>query len=48
VVAESLVALDRNRARVFPGLKIAAAAVMLSALPICLLRLALARRPRRL
>jgi len=48
VVAESLVALDRNRARVFPGLKIAAAAVVLSALQIAVLRLALARRPRRL
>lgn len=47
VVAESLVALERNRPRVFPGLKIAAAAVVLSALPIFLLRLALARRPRR-
>jgi len=47
VVAESLVALERNRARVFPGLRIAAAAVVLSALPVFLLRLALARRPRR-
>jgi len=47
VVAESLVALDRNRARVFPGLRIAAAAVVLSALPIFVLRLALKRRPRR-
>jgi short-subunit dehydrogenase len=48
VVTESLAALDHKRARVYPGLKIAAAALVLSALPICLLRLALARRPRRL
>ncbi len=47
VVAESLVALQHDHARVFPGLKIAAAAVVLSALPVFLLRLALARRPRR-
>jgi hypothetical protein len=47
VVAESLAALDRKRARVFPGLKTAAAALVLSALPLVLLRLALSRRPRR-
>jgi short-subunit dehydrogenase len=47
VVAEPLAALDRNRARVFPGFWIAAAAVALSALPVFLPRLALARRPRR-
>lgn len=48
VVAESLTALEHNRARVYPGLKIAAAALVLSVLPICLLRLALSRRPRRI
>ena len=47
VVAEALDALDRNRARVYPGLKIAAAAVVLSVLPMVLLRLALGLRPRR-
>lgn len=47
VVAETLVAMDRRQARVYPGLKIAAAAVVLSALPLAVLRLALARRPRR-
>jgi uncharacterized protein len=47
VVAESLMALDQNRARVFPSLKTAAAALVISALPIILLRLVMARRPRR-
>jgi uncharacterized protein len=47
VVAESLVALDRDRARVFPALKTAAAAFVISALPIVLMRLVMARRPRR-
>lgn len=47
VVAESLAALSAGRARVFPGLKIAAAALVISALPIALMRLVMARRPRR-
>lgn len=47
VVAESLVAMDHDRARVFPALKTAAAALVISALPIVLLRLVMARRPRR-
>ena len=47
VVAESLMALDRNRARVYPGLKTAAAALVISALPIVLLRLVMGCRPRR-
>jgi short-subunit dehydrogenase len=47
VVAESLIALDHDRARVFPALKTAAAALVISALPIVLLRLVMARRPRR-
>jgi short-subunit dehydrogenase len=41
VVAEALVALARDRARVYPGLKTAAAALVLSVLPIVLLRLAM-------
>jgi uncharacterized protein len=47
VVAESLMALDQDRARVFPSLKVAAAALVISVLPIVLLRLVMARRPRR-
>ena len=47
VVAESLVALDRKRARVYPGLKVALAAIVLSAMPIALLRVVMSRRPRR-
>ncbi len=47
VVAESLCALDRNCARVYPGLKIALAALAISALPIVVLRLAMSFRPRR-
>ncbi len=47
VVAESLMALDRNRARVFPSLKVTAAALVISALPIILIRLAMSARPRR-
>ncbi|MEI8038315.1 MAG: SDR family oxidoreductase [Verrucomicrobiota bacterium] len=47
VVAEALTALARNRARVYPSLKIAAVAVVLSVVPLVLLRLALGFRPRR-
>jgi hypothetical protein len=47
VVRESLQALDRKAARVYPGLKIAAAALVLTAMPIVLLRFALGFRPRR-
>lgn len=47
VVAESLAALDRNRARVYPGLKTALAAFAIAALPICAIRLAMSFRPRR-
>jgi len=47
VVAESLAALDRNLARVFPGWKVAAAALVLGALPIAALRVAMSFRPRR-
>ena len=47
VVAEALVALGHDRARIYPGLKTAAAALVLSVLPLVLLRFALGRRPRR-
>ncbi len=47
VVAEALSALDRNAARVYPGLKTAAAALLLAALPMVVLRFALGFRPRR-
>ncbi len=47
VVAESLVALDRNAARVYPGLKTAAAALVLCALPIVVIRFAMGFRPKR-
>ncbi len=47
VVAEALAAMDRGRARVYPGLRIAAAALLISAVPIVLLRLAMGFRPRK-
>lgn len=47
VVAESIRALDRRRARVYPGLKTAAAAFVMAALPIAVIRLAMSSRPRR-
>ncbi len=47
VVSESIAALDRNKARVFPGWKIAASAVVLGLLPIAAIRLAMSCRPRR-
>ncbi|MEN9974109.1 MAG: hypothetical protein RLZZ282_115 [Verrucomicrobiota bacterium] len=47
VVAESLAALSQNRARLYPGLRIAASALVLTLVPLVLLRLALSRRPRR-
>lgn len=47
VVAEALMALDRDAARVYPGLKTAAAALLLAALPMVVLRFALGFRPRR-
>ena len=47
VVRESLWALDGNKARVYPHLKTAAAAMVISAIPIVLLRLAMGRRPRK-
>ena len=47
VVAESIAALDRGKARVYPGLKTAAVALVLAALPIAVIRLAMSSRPRR-
>lgn len=47
VVADALLALRQDRARVYPGLRTAAAALLISALPIVLLRLAMGFRPRK-
>jgi hypothetical protein len=47
VVSESLAAMDRKAARVYPGLKIAVAALVISALPLVVLRFAMSFRPRR-
>lgn len=47
VVAESIDALENGRARVYPGWQIAAAAFVISALPIFAIRLAMGFRPRR-
>lgn len=47
VVAEALAALDHNRARVYPGLRTAAAALVISAVPLLLIRAVMSLRPRR-
>lgn len=47
VVAEALDALYRDRVRVYPGLKTAAAALAISVAPILLLRLVMGLRPRK-
>lgn len=47
VVAEGLAALRGNRARVYPGWKIAGAALLLSVLPMVAIRAVMGRRPRR-
>ncbi len=47
VVREALAALKMGKARVYPGLKTAAAALFISAVPIILLRLAMGFRPRK-
>ena len=47
VVAEALEGATANRARVFPGWQIATAALIVSALPIVLIRLAMGTRPRK-
>jgi hypothetical protein len=46
VVAEALDGLDRGKARVFPGIQIAAAGFLIGAVPLVLLRLLMSRRPR--
>lgn len=47
VVSEALEGLDRRRARVFPGIQIAAAGLLLGAVPLVLLRVMMSHRPRR-
>ena len=47
VVAEALMALANNRARVYPGLRTALAAAVLAALPVLAIRFAMSFRPRR-
>ncbi len=47
VVSESIASLDAKKARVYPGLKIAIAAAVITALPICAVRLLMGFRPRR-
>jgi short-subunit dehydrogenase len=47
VVAEGLEALERNKARVFPHLKTAAAALVIAAVPMVLMRCLLSSRPRK-
>lgn len=47
VVAEALTALDCNAARVYPGLKTTAMALILSALPTVVVRFMMGFRPRR-
>jgi len=46
VVAESLSALEAGRARVYPGWKVALAAVGISVLPMAAIRLIMSTRPR--
>lgn len=47
VVTESLNALFQNKARTYPGWKVAVFATILTALPICLVRAINSKRPRR-
>ncbi len=47
VVAEALAGLDRRKARVLPGLQIAAAGLVMGAIPLVALRLIMGSRPRR-
>lgn len=46
VVAEALAALERNQARVYPGLRTAAAALLISAMPLLMIRAVMSLRPR--
>lgn len=47
VVAEALEALHRKRARVYPALRTAAAALVISAMPLLVIRAVMSLRPRR-
>ncbi|MCP5535527.1 MAG: SDR family oxidoreductase [Akkermansiaceae bacterium] len=47
VVAEGISALQRGKARHYPGLKVAVAAAAIGLLPIAALRLIMGRRPRK-
>lgn len=47
VVREALAGLDRKAARVYPGLKVAATALVLSLLPMVAIRFVMGFRPRR-
>lgn len=47
VVSDSLRALNADRARVYPGLKVAAAAALIGILPITVVRLIMSSRPRK-
>ncbi len=47
VVAEALAGLDKGRARVFPGLQVAAAGLLMGAIPLVVVRLLMGSRPRR-
>jgi uncharacterized protein len=47
VVSEALIALEQKVARSYPGVQIAAAAVLLSVMPLMLVRYAMSFRPRR-
>lgn len=47
VVRDSLKALLLNRPRIYPGLKVAAAAAVIGLLPIAVIRLIMSTRPRR-
>jgi short-subunit dehydrogenase len=47
VVAEALAGLERDRPRVYPGLKVAIAAVAISLVPICLMRVAMGMKLRK-
>lgn len=47
VVRDSITALLLNRPRIYPGLKVAAAAAVIGLLPLAAIRLMMSRRPRR-
>jgi len=47
VVEEALTAIQKNKARHYPGKKIAFMAAVMSSVPVFLLRKMMSRRPRR-